>query len=46
VKLYINESEVVQTLKDIKEQPDKFLEMVKADMLKVVAGYLIKITQL
>ena len=39
-------SEVVEVIKEIQQQPGKILEMVKADMPKVVGGYLSDVMQI
>ena len=46
MKVEISVSEVVQVFKEIQERPEKILEMVKADMPKVVGGYLNEIMRL
>ena len=46
MKLEINVSEVVQFYKEIQQQPEKILEMVKADMPQAVGGYLSEIMRL
>jgi len=46
VKVEISVSEVVQVFKEIQEQPEKILEMVKADMPQAVGGYLSEIMRL
>ena len=40
MKIEISVSEVVQVFKEIQEQPEMVLEMVKADMPQAVGGYL------
>ena len=40
MKVEISVSEVVQVFKGIQEQPEKILEMVRADMPQAVGGYL------
>jgi putative transposase len=45
VKVEISVSEIVEVFKEIQEQPGKILEMVRADMPKVIAGYLSEIMQ-
>ena len=46
MKLEISVSEVVQAFKEIREQPEKILEMVRADMPQAVGGYLSEIMRL
>jgi len=46
VKVEISVSEVVQVFKGIQEQPEKILEMVRADMPQAVGGYLSEIMRL
>jgi len=46
VKVEISVAEVVQVFKEIQEQPEKILEMVKADMPQAVGGYLSEIMRL
>jgi putative transposase len=46
VKVEISVAEVVQVFKEIQEQPEKILEMVKADMPHAVGGYLSEIMRL
>ena len=46
MKLEISVSEVVEVIKEIQQQPGKILEMVKADMPKVVGGYLSDVMQI
>ena len=45
VKVEISVSEIVEVFKEIQEQPGKILEMVRADMPKVVGEYLSEIMQ-
>jgi len=45
VKVEISVSEVAQVFKEMREQPGRILEMVRADMPKVVGGYLSEIMQ-
>ncbi len=45
VKVEISVSEIVEVFKEIQAQPGKILEMVRADMPKVVGGYLSEIMQ-
>ena len=45
MKVEISVSEVVQVFKEMQEHPGKVLEMVRADMAKVVGGYLSDIMQ-
>ena len=46
MKVEISVSEVVRVFKEIQEQPEKILEMVRADMPQVVGGYLSEIMRL
>ena len=46
MKVEISVSEVVQVFKGIQEQPEKILEMVRADMPQAVGGYLSEIMRL
>jgi putative transposase len=46
VKVEISVSEMVQVFKEIQEQPEKVLEMIKADMPQAVGGYLSEIMRL
>jgi putative transposase len=46
VKVEISVAEVVQVFKEIQEQPERILEMVKADMPQAVGGYLSEIMKL
>lgn len=46
MKVEISVTEVVQVFKELQEQPEKILEMVKTDMPKAVGGYLSEIMQL
>jgi len=46
VKVEISVSEVIQVFKEIQEQPEKILEMVRADMPQAVGGYLSEIMRL
>ena len=46
MKVEISVAEVVQVFKEIQEQPEKILEMVKADMPQAVGGYLSEIMRL
>jgi len=46
VKVEISVSEIVQVFKEIQEQPEKILEMVKTDMPHAVGGYLSEIMRL
>ena len=46
MKVEISVAEVVQVFKEIQEQPEKILEMVRADMPQVVGGYLSEIMRL
>ena len=46
MKVEISVSEVVQIFKEIQEQPEKILEMVRADMPQVVGCYLSEIMRL
>jgi putative transposase len=46
VKVEIRASEMVQVFTEIQEQPEKILEMVRADMPQAVGGYLSKIMRL
>jgi putative transposase len=46
VKVEISVSEVVQVFKEIQEQPERILEMVKADVPQVVGGYLSEMMRL
>ena len=46
MKVEISVSEMVQVFKEIQEQPEKILEMVKADMPQAVGGYLSEIMRL
>jgi len=46
VKVEISVAEVVQVFKELQEQPEKILEMVKADMPQAVGGYLSEIMRL
>ena len=46
MKVEISVAEVAQVFKEIQEQPEKILEMIKADMPKAVGGYLSKVMQL
>jgi len=46
VKVEISVAEVVQVFKEIQEQPEKILEMIKADMPQAVGGYLSEIMRL
>jgi len=46
VKIEISVAEVVQVFKEIQEQPEMVLEMVKADMPQVVGGYLSEMMRL
>jgi len=46
VKVEISVSEVVQVFKEIQEQPEKILEIVRADMPQAVGGYLSEIMRL
>ena len=45
MKVEISVSEIVEVFKEIQEQPGKILEMVRADMPKVVGEYLSEIMQ-
>ena len=46
VKVEISVAEMVQVFKEIQEQPEKILEMVRADMPQAVGGYLSEIMRL
>ena len=46
MKVEISVAEMVQIYKEIQEQPEKILEMVKADMPQAVGGYLSEIMRL
>ena len=46
MKVEISVSEIVQVFKEIQEQPEKILEMVKTDMPHAVGGYLSEIMRL
>jgi putative transposase len=46
VKVEISVAEVVQVFKEIQEQPEKILEIVKANMPQAVGGYLSEIMKL
>jgi len=46
VKVEISVAEIVQVFKEIQEQPEKILEMIKADMPQAVGGYLSEIMRL
>ena len=46
MKVDISVSEAVQVFKEIQEQPEKILEMVRADMPQAVGGYLSEIMRL
>ena len=46
MKVEISVAEVVQVFKEIQEQPEKILEMIKADMPQAVGGYLSEIMRL
>jgi putative transposase len=46
MKVDISVAEVVEVFKEIQEQPEKILEMVRADMPQVVGGYLSDIMRL
>ena len=45
MKVEISVSEIVEVFKEIQDQPGKILEMVRADMPKVVGEYLSDIMQ-
>jgi putative transposase len=46
MKVEISVSEMVQVFKEIKQQPEKILEMVKVDMPQALGGYLSEIMRL
>jgi len=46
MKLEISVSEVVQVFKEIQEQPEKILEVIRVDMPQAVGGYLSEIMRL
>ena len=46
MKVEISVSEMVQVFKELQEQPEKILEMVRADMPQAVGGYLSEIMRL
>jgi hypothetical protein len=46
VKVEISVSEVIQVFKEMQGHPGKVLEMVRADMPKVVGEYLSEIMQI
>ena len=46
MKVEISVSEVAQVFKEIQEQPEKVLEMLRADMPQAVGGYLSEIMSL
>ena len=46
MKVEISVAEVIQVFKELQEQPEKILEMVKADMPQAVGGYLSEIMRL
>ena len=46
MKIEISVLEVVQAFKEFQEQSEKILEMVRADISKVVGGYLSEIMRL
>ena len=46
MKVEISVSEVVEVFKELREQPEKILEMVRADMPQAVGGYLSEIMRL
>ena len=46
MKIEISVLEVVQAFKEFQEQSEKILEMVRADISKVVGGYLSEIIRL
>ena len=46
MKVEISVSEMVEVFKEIQQQPEKILEMVKAEMPQAVGGYLSEIMRL
>jgi putative transposase len=46
MKVEISVAEVIEVFKEIQEQPEKILQMVRADMPQVVGGYLSEIMRL